>query len=170
MNAFMKITRWAAIGGQVAFVLGVVAAGNAIAAIPTEGTYDFTSCWSGVANQIEFGKEYTALSYEMTGSTRSNPPGGLFDQNSFRCVGSNASLNGRRSSILTCETVDPDGDKRLIYFSVQGDQVIRENVTGTGKYEGMVASGTVKMLPPFPTVKPGTFQACNHQTGTYKLK
>ena len=22
----------------------------------------------------------------------------------------------------------------------------------------------------FPVIKPGTFQACNHQTGTYKLK
>ena len=46
----------------------------------------------------------------------------------------------------------------------------RENITGTGKFEGMVATGTVKPLGPFPVVKAGTFQDCNHQTGTYKLK
>ena len=36
--------------------------------------------------------------------------------------------------------------------------------------EGMKASGTVHPLGPFPVVKAGTFQDCNHQTGTYKLK
>jgi hypothetical protein len=25
-------------------------------------------------------------------------------------------------------------------------------------------------LGPFPVIKAGTFQDCNHQTGTYKLK
>jgi hypothetical protein len=69
-----------------------------------------------------------------------------------------------------CEAVDPHGDKRLASFSQQGDKIVRENVTGTGKYEGMVASGAVKPMPPFPTIKSGTFQTCNHQTGTYKLK
>ena len=44
------------------------------------------------------------------------------------------------------------------------------NVVGTGKYEGMVASGTVRPLGPFPVIKAGTFQDCNHQSGTYELK
>jgi hypothetical protein len=30
--------------------------------------------------------------------------------------------------------------------------------------------GTVHALGPFPAIKVGTFQDCNHQTGTYKLK
>jgi hypothetical protein len=34
----------------------------------------------------------------------------------------------------------------------------------------MVASGMVEALGPFPAIKPGTFQGCNHQSGTYKLK
>ncbi len=46
----------------------------------------------------------------------------------------------------------------------------REFVVGTGKYEGMVTTGTVEPLGPFPVIKAGTFQDCNHQTGTYKLK
>ena len=31
-------------------------------------------------------------------------------------------------------------------------------------------AGTVQPLGPFPAIKAGTFQDCNHQTGTYKLK
>ncbi len=34
----------------------------------------------------------------------------------------------------------------------------------------MKVTGTVHPLGPFPVVKAGTFQDCNHQTGTYKLK
>jgi len=80
-------------------------------------------------------------------------------------------LNGRPSGIAVCESVDPDGDRRLTYFSLGSDgKTTRENVAGTGKYEGMVASGTVQPLGQFPAIKAGTFQNCNLQTGTYKLK
>lgn len=30
--------------------------------------------------------------------------------------------------------------------------------------------GTTAPAGPFPTIKPGTFQNCNRQTGTYKMK
>jgi hypothetical protein len=32
----------------------------------------------------------------------------------------------------------------------------------------MVTTGTVELLGPFPVIKDGTFQNCNHQTGTYQ--
>ena len=38
------------------------------AELPKEGSYDFTSCNSGVANVITFSKTYTGSSYEMTAS------------------------------------------------------------------------------------------------------
>ena len=42
--------------------------GSAFAAdLPKEGSYDFTSCWSGVSNTIAFSKTHFAFSYEMTG-------------------------------------------------------------------------------------------------------
>lgn len=140
--------------------------------LPKEGSYDFTSCWSGVSNLIAFSKTQTAFSYEMTGTSRSNPPGGFADKNTFRCVGTNASIDGKNTGMAVCEGVDPAGDKRLTYFSFMADgKVIRETVAGTGKYEGMSTSAaTVKGLGPFPVIKAGTFQDCNHQTGTYKLK
>ena len=73
------------------------------AELPKEGSYDFNSCWSGVSNVITFSKTYTANSYEMTGTTRSNPPGGIFDKSTFRCsccraAGRLASAAGRAST------------------------------------------------------------------------
>jgi hypothetical protein len=63
-----------------------------------------------------------------------------------------------------------DGDKRLTYFSTGDGKTTRTKIAGTGKYEGMVTAGTFEPLGPFPAIKDGTFQGCNHQTGTYKLK
>jgi len=141
------------------------------AELPKEGTYDYTACWSGTNNMISFSKTHTAASYEMTGVVRSTTPGGMFDKHTFRCVGMNASLDGKNTGSTVCEAIDPDGDKPLSYFSLGSDgKITRENVVGTGKYEGMVASGSVQPLGPFPVIKPGTFQDCNHQAGTYKLK
>lgn len=112
-----------------------------------------------------------AFSYEMTGASRSNPSGGFADKNTFRCVGENHSFGGKTGGTAVCEAVDPEGDKRLTYFFFQGEKVVRETVAGTGKYDGMVMTGsTVQSLGPFPVIKPGTFQSCNRQTGTYKLK
>jgi hypothetical protein len=138
--------------------------------LPKEGNYDFTSCWSGVLTPIAFSKTHFAYSYEHTGSTRSNPPGGMFDKNTFRCVGMMASFEGQNSGRTVCEAIDKDGDKRLTHFATSSDgTTIRETVAGTGKYEGIVESGSGAPLGPFPVIKPGTYQDCNQQTGTYKL-
>jgi hypothetical protein len=138
---------------------------------PKEGNFDFTACWSGVSSTITFSKTHTASSLEQTGAIRSNIPGGIFDKETFRCVGMNASLGGKNTGSTVCEATDSDGNKRLTSFSQGSDgKVTREFVVGTGKYEGMITSGTVEPLGPFPVIKEGTFQNCNRQTGTYKLK
>jgi len=155
----------------IAVFVAATAVGSAVAAdIPKEGTYDFTSCWSGVSSVIAFSKTHSAISYEFTGASRSNPPGGLGHKNTFRCVGVNYSFGGKAGGTTVCEAVDPEGDKRLTYFFFQGVNVVREQIAGTGKYDGMTMSGAVQPLGPFPVIKPGTFQDCNDQTGTYKLK
>lgn len=138
--------------------------------IPKEGRYDYTSCWSGVASLVEFSKTHSASNFEMTGTSRSNPPGGLGDKNSFRCVGLNYSFDGKSGGTVVCEAVDHEGDKRLTHFYFGEGRVVREQVAGTGKYDSMVISGSVRPLGPFPVIKPGMFQDCNSQTGTYKMK
>jgi hypothetical protein len=44
------------------------------------------------------------------------------------------------------------------------------SLAGTGKYDGMVTTGTYQVLGKFPVIKEGTSQFCNHQVGNYKLK
>ena len=139
--------------------------------LPKEGSYDLTACNSGVYSAITFSKDHRASSYEVTGTNRSNPPGGMFDKMTFRCVGMEASFDGKITASTACEAIDVDGDKRLAYFSTADGKVTRTNVAGTGKYEGMVVTqNSFENLGPFPAIKDGTSQSCNHQTGTYKLK
>jgi len=139
--------------------------------LPKEGNYDFTACYSGVNNAITFSKTHTASSFELTGTTRSNPPGGVFDKVAYRCVGSNASLDGKVTASNLCENIDVDGDKYLTRILTADGKTTRTIVAGTGKYEGIVTTQTAfENLGPFPTIKDGTSQGCVHQTGTYKLK
>jgi hypothetical protein len=139
--------------------------------LPKEGNYDFSSCWSGVANIVAFDKTHTAFSYEMTGTTQSSPAGTIFDKSTFRCVGMNYVFPGKpMTGTLVCEGIDAQGDKSLSHYVFDGPNTVRTEIAGTGKYEGMVATGTAVSTGPFPVIKPGTFQSCNRQTGTYKLK
>ncbi|MGY4197800.1 hypothetical protein ACVIM9_007141 [Bradyrhizobium sp. USDA 4520] len=85
-------------------IMACISVGSAFATeLPKEGSYDFTACWSGVNSVVSFSKAHTASSYEMTGSIRSNPPGGMFDKHTFRCVGMNASLDGKNTGSTICD-------------------------------------------------------------------
>jgi hypothetical protein len=153
--------------------IALVASGACALAVnlPKEGTWDATSCWTGTSNDMALGKEYTANSYELLGTIVSVTPGGLGDQNSFRCVGSNTTIKGKYTGANVCEATDADGDKRVSRFEILADgKVVREFLLGTGKYEGMQQTTTVVSMPPMKEAKPGTFQGCNRQSGTYKLK
>src|SRR5262249_37225838 len=110
--------------------------------LPKEGNYDFTSCSSSVTSVITFSKTHTATSYEVTGTNRSSPPGGLFDKITFRCVGMTASLDGKDSVSFVCEAIDVDGDKYLSKVSGADGKATRTIVAGTGKYEGIVTTQT----------------------------
>jgi hypothetical protein len=85
-------------------------------------------------------------------------------------VGVHSVITGKSAGTALCEVVDRDGDKILDRFETEGPKQTATFIAGTGKYDGMELSGTAELLGPFPTVKPGTFQNCNHQTGTYKMK
>lgn len=148
------------------------AVSSALAAdLPKEGTYDYSTCYAGVEHAtISFSKTYSATIREWTGTDRSAIPGGFLDMASFRCVNLTATLDGKPSSTTFCETIDKDGDK--IFSRFVGDATRSEATTpaGTGKYEGIVRTGTAVDVGPFPVAKPGTFQRCFRNTGTYKLK
>jgi hypothetical protein len=151
----------------------IAAIGPASAAeLPKEGKYDFSDC--GVATGlygIEFSKTNSASSYEYVGTNRSNPPGGMFDMTSFKCVGLNTTINARQSATGVCEVLDKDGDKILIRYDTDAQGKLNESaIAGTGKYEGIISRSTTAELTEAPLAKPGSFQICLHETGTYKLK
>lgn len=159
------------LAGAVVLLAAGVAGIAAAQGYPKEGNYDFSSCWSGVSNMIAFDKTHVAYSFEMSGTTQTNPPGGAFDKLAFRCVGLNYVFAGKPLSGTTvCEAIDAQGDKSLTHFKTEGPAGTRVAITGTGKYEGMVSTGTTAPVGVFPTIKPGTFQNCNRQTGSYKMK
>jgi hypothetical protein len=135
-------------------VVAIGAIGQAGAAeLPKEGKADMTTCHTVTTNDITFSKTHTATTYEVIGVNTSNPPGGIFDQTSFRCVGLNSIIDGKFSATAICESVDRDGDKiitRLIVGSYEGvgqdDTHVGEAtvIAGTGKYEGMTRTGTME--------------------------
>jgi hypothetical protein len=154
-------------------LLIVAAPFYAVAAeLPKEGSYDYTTCGSGVSTAIDFSKAHNGLSFEETGTIRSNSPGGVFDKSTYRCVGLYTSFDGKNAAYSLCEAIDPDGDKRLSFYPPGSDgKTTRTQVEGTGKYEGIVVNlNSFENLGPFPHIKDGTYQICSHQTGTYKLK
>lgn len=149
-----------------------VCSGLALAAdLPKEGNYDHTTCFTRNATRIDYSKSHFAYSYEETGQSVSNPPGGLFDNEVVRCVGATISLNGKRSGGSLCEAVAKSGDTRLTHFWYDAEgRFQREAVAGTGRYDGMVTTDSVKQVGPTEQVKPGTVKFCNQGVGTYKLK
>lgn len=138
--------------------------------LPKEGTYDFMSCYSGTVNAISFSKTHSANTSEFTGTIQSSPPGGIFDKVAFRCIALSYSADGKTTGTTVCEGVDKDGDKYMTHIVADGTNTTRRVVAGTGKYDSIVASGTVEGMGPFGALKPGTTQNCSRQKGTYKLK
>jgi len=157
---------------SMAAVLACTAMGIAFAAeLPREGSYDHTTCFTRISTRIDYSPTHFAYSHEDTGTSVSSPPGGLFDGETVRCVGMTASFDGKRSGSTVCEGVARNGDKRLTRFWYDSEGVYqREAVTGTGQYEGLITTGTVKAVGQTRQIKPGTTQYCNRGTGTYKLK
>ena len=55
--------------------------------VPKEGTYDYTSCWSGTTSTMQLPGGAMAATNEVTGMNHAKIPGTMFDNSSFRCIG-----------------------------------------------------------------------------------
>ena len=167
MNALIKI-------GAIGTLCAVAFAKPAFTAdLPKEGTYDYTTCFARTVTQIEYSPTRSAWSYNERGSAISNPQGGMFDGDEVQCVGTTASLDGKRYGGSACIAVAKDGARRLTRFWYDADgKFQRETVGGTGRYDGMVTTGTVQTVKEPEGIKPGTqtVEYCNRNVGTYKLK
>lgn len=137
--------------------------------LPRSGHVNLASCWSGETHVITTSKTHTALGYNMMGTTRTTPPGGVYDMTTFECVGVGTIIEGTYSRTGYCNNVDTDGDKILGKYSATGDKGNYEIINGTGKYVGMKANLTFDVTGQFPMVRQGTLVGCIHATGRYTL-
>lgn len=103
----------------LAVIVFAIAPSAFAAELPKEGSFDYTACWSGTSSTIAFSKTHTARSFEQTGSIRSNPPGGLFDKDAFRCIGMSASFAGKNTGTSVCESID------LLMFGASGGHLLK---------------------------------------------
>ncbi len=150
--------------------LAVPAMAQQKAEIPKEGKYEYTNCYSGTANSLQFSKTDNADSFEIAGANRSNPPGGFLDMTTNRCIGLVSTVDGKQSGIITCELFDKDGSTLFSRFNITGPKTVVDTNVGTGKFEGITRTAVVEPIGTFPVAKPGTFQGCSRVTGTYKLR
>lgn len=168
-SGLMPLLTTAALAGGLAVS---AAAAWASQQAPKEGKFAIRNCWSGVTKVVALSKTHVAYSFEMTGESIADEPGSLFDHQTFQCEGVGV-RSGKKRTIadLVCVGVDPDGDRHMDHHVLGKDgQLGRVDLGGTGKYDGMVSHAKMVDLGPFPRIKPGTFQGCNHEVGTYKLK
>ena len=139
--------------------------------LPKEGSYDYKACFTRNITRIDFSDAHRAYSYNETAMAVSTTPGGMFDGESVRCVGTVSISSGKRTNLSICEGVAKNGSKRLTRFQYDADgKLVREEVAGTGMYEGMVTTGTAKGVVPEKEIQPGVTTFCNQLTGTYKMK
>jgi hypothetical protein len=83
-----------------------------------------------------------------------------------------ASFDGKRYGNAACIAIAKDGATRLSRVWYDADSKLqRETVAGTGKYDGMVTTGTIQTVKESQAIKPGTqtVEYCNRNVGTYKL-
>jgi hypothetical protein len=141
--------------------------------VPKEGSYDYTTCFTRNVTYMQFSPTQTAWSYNEHGTAVSDPRGGMFDGDEVQCLGMTALLDGKRAGHAACIAVTKDGAKRFsrVWYDAEG-KLQRETIGGTGKYDGMVTTGTIQDVKASPDLQPGTqaVEYCNRNVGTYKLK
>ena len=125
----------------------LLATSTLAADIPKEGPFDFVACWSGDSREIAFSPRHTASSYEFTGTIRSNPPSGPFDKETFRCVGSGTTFEGKTTGSNTCEGTDGAGNKRVTYFTTNPDGSVTRDGGTVGSRQMSTAPRSGKRSP-----------------------
>lgn len=141
------------------------------APLPKEGSLDFNFCFAGTVEHLEVSPRLSTGSFQSYAALHSNPAGAAFDRQGARCFGTYTFVEGKHLGVGYCVHVDPDGDRWLQKWEAGPDfSGTWSAVGGTGKYEGIQASGRFTPINFVPSAMPNSVQQCNHNTGTYRLK
>ena len=161
----------------VVMTLGaMLAAGSVMAGkvnIPKEGNYEFDFCPIGRGKTFSSGDKLFFMQYDLDAVLRSTPAGRAFDRMGARCLGIYSNLSGRQQEAGMCELTDLDGDKWWMDYrgNPDGKGGTYTSAYGTGKYDGMTLRGEYHIDNDWGSIsKEVSFQGCNANKGTYKLK
>lgn len=141
--------------------------------IPKEGNYEFDFCPIGRGKTFSAGDKLFVMNYDLDAILRSTPPGRAFDRMGARCFGIYSNVNGRQQEAGFCELTDLDGDKWWMDYRGNPDGAggTYTAAYGTGKYEGMTLRGEYRIDNNWgSTSKEVSFQGCNPNKGSYKLR
>ena len=117
-------------------------------------------------------KGVMGISYEVVGTPTTSKEDDIAYRTSVRCVGSATIIAGETTDFGSCVSTDPEGDHIFVVYSAHGkDPGTWKAVAGTGKYEGIEASGTwAHVIVPGKPARPDYWQSCDRETGHWKLK
>ena len=150
----------------------LIAAQGAIAAGPAkEGSFDSMSCYAGPQHVITDGRSTVGFSYDVVGTPMRKEGDPLYHA-SAECVGSGTIAGAESMESGLCVFTDPDGDRFFSAYSVRNKEPgTWKTIAGTGKFEGMEASGTwARVLAPDKPARTDIAQSCDKETGHWKLK
>ena len=141
--------------------------------MPKEGSYEFDFCPIGRGKTFSSGDKLFFMQYDLDAVLRSTPAGKAFDRMGARCLGIYSNLSGRQQEAGMCELTDLDGDKWWMDYrgNPDGKGGTYTSAYGTGKYDGMTLRGEYHIDNDWGSIsKEVSFQGCNPNKGTYKLK
>ena len=159
-----------ALAGIGVFMVGQCAIAGKVN-MPKEGKYEFGWCYVAQGKVQTSGDKLFVVTYHGIANSHTDQPGTPFDQVSGRCYGTFAKINGKSQGFGVCEMTDQDGDKWWMEYhdNTEGSGGTYTAPVGTGKYDGMALNGEYRSLT-WPSTPDATFQGCNPNKGTYKLR
>jgi len=131
--------------------------------------FESTACVSGTSTMLHNSKELMVLSFEMKGIVRSNTNSEIFNNVSEMCVGLVCKMGDDITQRGYCKYMYPNGDITIMEWDGKANGGNWKLLLGTGKWEGIKASGTWSILQRAKSIAPGTLQNCRTIKGTYEL-
>jgi hypothetical protein len=134
---------------------------------------DITRCYSGTFTIIDNSKGIMpVLSWEDSGITMSNSANKILNGAVFHEAGIQRGIGPERIGHGLLEITDNVGDTIIVGGPYAGFSGTWDLLEGTGKWKGVkgsLHSERIVFNNPTKPAKPGTYQACRHETVTFEL-
>lgn len=135
--------------------------------MPKQGTDSYTTIYVTTAsNTMKLG-DRTVTNYDISGATRNDNGGPMFNNMSARCLGMVEVVGSDSTNRGTCVDMDADGDQVFSTYEAKGNAGAHTFVGGTGKYAGI--SGTAPYTRQAVKTSDGRAMSIVSHKATWKL-